>query len=156
MDNINLLKNQFQNKNSDYLDLISKSQKTCSELNSIKYQINKEIEDYVNNSRESFLQKHIHYKEKHKLEITEEYFYDYDWFRDTYGKRYPVDEYGREYVYEGNNIIVFSVCKSCELSYKKDYDNKDLAYDKNIIGNKIFEELILQNYIDELKLISLP
>ena len=109
-----------------------------------------QIKKYVDDNREKILNEDYHYNNNHIIDVVDDYYYDYDWYYNEYGKKRPTDDFGRLLPYEGPNKLLFISCSDCnihlEISYKDNYGDVDISN----LGKEKFDEYILQKKIKEL------
>ena len=153
MDNLNqellLLKKTIDEKNTK----IKEHQNCITALENDIYDIQNSreilIDQFIKENKSSILQEHPHYKEHHNLVIKTTYYYDTDWFRDTYGTRNPVDSYGFPLEYEGPDRLIYVICKECNISIQKPEKNIKSEIE---LGEEIFQNKILKNFRKRLLL----
>jgi hypothetical protein len=122
----------------------------------IKDDAKKICKDFISECADYLLNKHIHFQEKHTIDVKTTYYYDTDWFRDTYGSRNPHDSYGLPYDYEGPDRMVYVICKECvdknlvNVIESPCYSNSLNDVDINTVGQNFLKETILKKIIHEL------
>ena len=112
--------------------------------------------DIVSECSDYLLDKHIHFQEKHIIDVKTTYYYDTDWFRNTYGTRNPHDSYGMPYDYEGPDRLMYVICKECinkniiNVIESPCYSNSLINIDINLVGQNVLKETILKKIKNEL------
>ena len=143
MDDIIL--SQFMIKDKE--DQIDKLKKDIYKLHN---ELSNQIKNYIDENKNKILQEDNHYINNHIIDIIDDYYYDYDWYYNEYGKKRPADHFGRLLPYEGPNKLLFisgSDCKiNLEMPYKDNYGDIEIAN----LGKEKFDEYILQKKIKEL------
>jgi hypothetical protein len=129
--------------------------KLQKEIFYVEQELQTNIKKYINDNREEILQDHYHYKNNHTIDALTDYYYDYDWYYETYGKKHPVDEFGRLPLYEGPNKIIYISCSECNIYLDKPYREESKINDSDDIyistlAKDRFDNYILQNKIKEL------
>ena len=112
----------------------------------IEENITKESKKYIHDNSNNVISDHPHFKEKHEIETRKESYYDYDWYKETYGVRNPLDSFGLKYDYKGPDRVLYTYCKECEVYFNKEYR----AEDNEFSGEEIFKNGILK--IEQKKL----
>jgi len=145
MEKITTLVHQIEHKQSEIDYHSNQKQILQSDLYILQEDFKNLCKKYISDNSENIFQNHIHFKDNHIIEVSSTYYYDVDWYRDTYGKRYPQDSYGRPYEYEGPDTLMYVICSKCDQyfthTYKKEFEK---IIDDNQLGLEIFKKGLLE------------
>ena len=143
---IQTCKHELQHKESEYNFHEEQKWRIQDEIFTIQEKIKGLCKSLVQDISHDIISNHKHYSEKHDLDVKTTYYYDHDWFKDTYGKRDNYDYYGRPYEYEGPDTMMYVVCYNCDLSFTKSYKKIFEETEKNVneAGKELFRNGILK------------
>jgi len=116
----------LQDKKAEYDYLKNQQHKIALEMYNINQAIKNTCKDYIQDVSNNIIKNHSHYINNHHIEVRSEYQYDYDWFKETYGRRNPVQSNGLPYEYEGPDTMMYVFCKECDEYFTQAYRKNDV------------------------------